>query len=97
DGREQAGFKPVGLDGRTGQAMAPGGSLGLRFGDDGAGRWNLDLGGIEPVLTLLGGAAGPGLAERGAAGPGLAERGAAGPGLAERGAAGPGRGEAEGA
>jgi ATP-binding cassette subfamily C protein CydC len=36
--------------------------------------------------ATLGGAAGPGLAERGAVGPGLAEGGAAGPGLAERGA-----------
>jgi ABC-type transport system involved in cytochrome bd biosynthesis fused ATPase/permease subunit len=41
----------------------------------------------------LGGAVGPGLAERGAVGPGLAERGAVGPGLAERGAVGPGLAE----
>src|SRR5262249_6260221 len=95
--REVAGCAPSVTDGRAGGAVAPGGSLGFRFGGGGLGRWNLDLGGIEPVLTLLGGAAGSGLAERGAAGSGLAERGAAGPGLAERGAAGPGLAEPEGA
>ena len=34
--------------------MAPGGSLGFRFGEEGLGRWNLELGDIEPVLTLHG-------------------------------------------
>src|SRR6516165_754226 len=71
----------VALGGRTQRPVAPGGSLGFRFGDAGLGRWNLDLGDIEPVLTLWGGAAGPGLAEGGAAG-----AGARGPGLAEGGA-----------
>lgn len=42
------------LDGRTLQAVAPGGSLGFRFGEEGLGRWNLDLGDIEPMLTLYG-------------------------------------------
>ena len=27
------------------------GSLGYRFGDAGVGRWNLDLGGVDPLLT----------------------------------------------
>jgi len=71
DRSEHADFKPVVLDGRTQRPVAPGGSLGFRFGDAGLGRWNLDLGDIEPVLTLWGGAAGPGPAERGAAGPRL--------------------------
>jgi len=73
---EHADFKPVVLDGRTQLPVAPGGSLGFRFGDEGLGRWNLGLDGIEPVLTLWGGAVGSGLAERGAVGSGLAERGA---------------------
>ena len=49
---EHADFKPVLLDGRTGQPAVPGGSLGFRFGEAGLGRWNLDLGDIVPVLTL---------------------------------------------
>jgi ATP-binding cassette, subfamily C, bacterial CydC len=48
----------------------------------------------EPGAPLaLGGAVGPGSAERGAVGPGPAERGAVGPGPAERGAVGPGPAE----
>jgi nitrate reductase alpha subunit len=49
---EHADFKPVMLDGRTGQAAVPGGSLGFRFGEAGLGRWNLDLGDIVPLLTM---------------------------------------------
>jgi len=49
---EHADFKPAVLDGRTGQPAVPGGSLGFRFGEQGLGRWNLDLGDIVPVLTL---------------------------------------------
>jgi multiple sugar transport system ATP-binding protein len=52
-----------------------------------------ELGSEVDLHCNLGGAAGPGLAERGAAGPGLAERGAAGPGLAERGVVGSGLAE----
>ncbi|GAA3210400.1 hypothetical protein GCM10020216_014270 [Nonomuraea helvata] len=35
----------------------PNGSLGFRWGQEGEGRWNLDLDGAEPKLTLLGGRA----------------------------------------
>ena len=56
---EHADFKPVLLDGRTGQPAVPGGSLGFRFGPGGEGRWNLDLGDIAPVLTLHGADAEP--------------------------------------
>jgi nitrate reductase alpha subunit len=35
DATEHADFKPVVLDGRTGQPAVPGGSLGFRFGDGG--------------------------------------------------------------
>jgi nitrate reductase alpha subunit len=51
---EHADFKPVLLDGRTGQPAVPGGSLGFRFGPEGEGRRNLDLGDIAPELTLHG-------------------------------------------
>ncbi len=51
---ENAMWKPAVLDGRTGEVAIPRGSLGFRYGDEGLGRWNLDLGEIEPVLTLHG-------------------------------------------
>ena len=31
----------------------PNGSLGHRFGEAGVGRWNLDLGDVDPLLSLL--------------------------------------------
>ncbi|GGN09406.1 nitrate reductase alpha subunit [Actinoplanes campanulatus] len=46
-------FKPVVWDSATGAPAVPRGSLGHRFGDE-PGRWNLDLGDIEPALTCLG-------------------------------------------
>jgi len=52
---EQAAFMPALWDTRTGGPALPGGSLGLRFGEEGQGRWNLDLGDLEPGLTLLDG------------------------------------------
>ncbi|MFZ0157845.1 MAG: nitrate reductase subunit alpha [Kineosporiaceae bacterium] len=62
---ENAAFKTVLFDQRTGAVVVPDGSLGHRFGDEGLGRWNLDLGGVEPALSLLelavtGGSAGDG-------------------------------------
>ncbi len=51
---ENAAFKPVLLDGQTNLVTVPDGSLGHRFGDTGAGHWNLELGNIDPVLSLLG-------------------------------------------
>ena len=39
---------------RDQQAVAPGGSLGLPLWRRGLGRWNLELGDIEPMLTLHG-------------------------------------------
>jgi nitrate reductase / nitrite oxidoreductase, alpha subunit len=50
---ENAEFKPVLIDDRSDEPAVPGGSLGHRFGDTGAGRWNLDLDGIVPALTLI--------------------------------------------
>ncbi|PYE19517.1 respiratory nitrate reductase alpha subunit apoprotein [Williamsia limnetica] len=46
-------WKTVVLDDTTGDPAVPNGSLGFRFSAAGEGRWNLDLGDIEPVLTLL--------------------------------------------
>src|SRR6185503_18626144 len=52
-GDENAAFKTVIVDARTGDAVVPNGSLGHRYGESGVGRWNLDLGGVDPVLSLL--------------------------------------------
>jgi len=49
-----AGHKTVMLDSATGTPFVPNGSLGFRFTEAGKGRWNLDLGGVDPVLTLYG-------------------------------------------
>jgi nitrate reductase / nitrite oxidoreductase, alpha subunit len=51
---EHAQHKPVILDAATGAPVAPNGTLGFRYGEAGLGRWNLDLGGVDPVLTLHG-------------------------------------------
>jgi nitrate reductase / nitrite oxidoreductase, alpha subunit len=45
-------FKTVVMDARSDEPVVPNGSLGYRYGDSGAGRWNLDLDGIDPKLTL---------------------------------------------
>jgi nitrate reductase / nitrite oxidoreductase, alpha subunit len=52
---ESAAFKTVLLDARTGGPVVPNGSLGHRFGDQGVGRWNLDLGDVRPLLSVTGG------------------------------------------
>jgi nitrate reductase alpha subunit len=49
---ENAAFKPVLLDGATDSVAVPHGSLGFRYGDDGVGKWNLDLGDLVPALTV---------------------------------------------
>jgi nitrate reductase alpha subunit len=53
---EHAEFKTVLLDSATGAPVVPNGSLGFRFGPEGAGRWNLDLAEIDPLLSAAGGA-----------------------------------------
>ncbi|THV28049.1 nitrate reductase subunit alpha [Glycomyces paridis] len=45
-------WKPVFLDEATGEAVAPNGTLGHRWDPDRPGRWNLDLEGATPRLTL---------------------------------------------
>jgi len=42
------------LNAATGAPVLPDGTLASRYSDAGKGRWNLDLGGVDPVLTLLG-------------------------------------------
>ncbi|MRH87848.1 nitrate reductase subunit alpha [Nocardia sp. SYP-A9097] len=50
---ESVEFQPVLLD-ADGNPQVPNGSLGHRFTEEGAGRWNLDLGDVDPLLTLHG-------------------------------------------
>ncbi len=47
-------WKTVVWDATREQAVVPNGSIGYRWGESGAGKWNLDLEGIDPALTLLG-------------------------------------------
>jgi nitrate reductase / nitrite oxidoreductase, alpha subunit len=51
DTGEGADFKTVLLDASTGEPVVPNGSLGFRFGEQGKGRWNLDLGDVDPLLS----------------------------------------------
>ncbi|MDN5857676.1 MAG: nitrate reductase subunit alpha [Pseudonocardia sp.] len=51
---EGAAHKTVLLDAATGQPRVPNGSLGFRFGPAGEGRWNLELGDVDPLLTVYG-------------------------------------------
>src|SRR5690606_7118112 len=50
---EDAEWKTVVWDRATGGPAVPNGSLGFRWGERNAGRWNLDLGEIDPALSLL--------------------------------------------
>ena len=54
DTSEGAQWKTVMLDQETGSTFVPNGSLGFRWGEEGKGRWNLDLQGKNPALTLYG-------------------------------------------
>ena len=51
--RTRSGRRSSGMRRRS-EAVAPNGSIGFRWGDANAGRWNLDLGEVDPALTLLG-------------------------------------------
>ncbi|MFK4145396.1 nitrate reductase subunit alpha [Streptomyces sp. NPDC004065] len=53
-GAEHAEFRTVLLD-ADGRPLVPNGTLGDRFGEAGAGKWNLDLGGVDPLLSADGG------------------------------------------
>ncbi|MGZ8767732.1 molybdopterin-dependent oxidoreductase, partial [Aeromicrobium sp.] len=52
-GEENAAFKTVLIDARTDEVVVPNGSLGHRYGEEGVGRWNLDLGDVDPKLSLF--------------------------------------------
>ncbi|MEU2287759.1 nitrate reductase subunit alpha [Streptomyces sp. NPDC013178] len=52
---EHAEFRTVLLDAVTGQPVVPNGTLGDRYGEAGAGKWNLDLGETQPLLSAEGG------------------------------------------
>jgi nitrate reductase / nitrite oxidoreductase, alpha subunit len=54
DAAENAEWRTVVLDRATGKPVAPQGTIGDRWGAEGEGRWNLDLGDVDPALTLLG-------------------------------------------
>ncbi|WP_155057439.1 nitrate reductase subunit alpha [Streptomyces blattellae] len=51
---EGAAWKTVVLDAASGRAVVPSGSLGFRWTDSGEGRWNLELGSVQPQLSLYG-------------------------------------------
>jgi nitrate reductase alpha subunit len=53
DTSENASSKTVLLD-ADGSPVVPNGSLGFRYGEEGLGRWNLDLGGVDPLLSTYG-------------------------------------------
>jgi nitrate reductase alpha subunit len=53
DESENADWKTVLIDERSGEPVVPNGTLGDRWGAEGEGRWNLDLGSTRPALTLL--------------------------------------------
>ncbi|MGH3905845.1 MAG: molybdopterin-dependent oxidoreductase, partial [Pseudonocardiaceae bacterium] len=55
DTGEGAQSKTVLLDATTGEPVVPNGSLGHRFTGSGEGHWNLDLDGVDPLLSMHGG------------------------------------------
>ena len=46
-------WRPMVFDAAAGAPAAPNGTLGDRYTAAGAGRWNLDLGAIDPLLSFL--------------------------------------------
>ena len=58
DESENAAFKTVLVDSATGRPHVPNGSMGFRYGAEGEGKWNLDLEGVDPALSLYGASGG---------------------------------------
>ncbi len=50
-GTAHAAFRPLVWD-RAGGIADPGGTLADHYGPEGEGRWNLDLSGVDPVLSM---------------------------------------------
>jgi nitrate reductase / nitrite oxidoreductase, alpha subunit len=48
----EAAWKTVLLDAASGKPVVPNGSMGFRYAESGVGRWNLDLQGITPALSI---------------------------------------------
>lgn len=53
-GADEDRWKTVLIDGVTGEPVIPNGSMGFRYAESGKGRWNLDLEGVSPTLTMAG-------------------------------------------
>ncbi len=53
-GDERAVHQTVLLDSATGEPVVPNGTVADHYGDAGKGKWNLDLGDVDPLLTLYG-------------------------------------------
>ncbi|MBM0128161.1 nitrate reductase subunit alpha [Pimelobacter simplex] len=51
-GTENQMWKPAVIEAGSGEVRIPRGAIGHRFGEEGVGQWNLDLGDIDPALTL---------------------------------------------
>jgi nitrate reductase alpha subunit len=51
---ENAEWKTAFIDAKTGETVVPSGSMGFKYGEQGAGKWNLKLGEADPTLSLLG-------------------------------------------
>jgi nitrate reductase / nitrite oxidoreductase, alpha subunit len=51
---QEDAWKTVVLDETTGRTVVPNGSMGFRYADSGKGRWNLDLEGVTPALSVDG-------------------------------------------
>ncbi|WP_300645424.1 nitrate reductase subunit alpha [Nocardioides sp.] len=52
-GAENQMWKPAVIDAATGEVRIPKGSIGHRFGEEGEGQWHLDLGDVDPALTMF--------------------------------------------
>lgn len=51
-GGEHAEWQTVLIDQSTGELVVPDGTIGDRWGDEGAGKWNLELGDTDPALSV---------------------------------------------
>ncbi|WP_286929500.1 MULTISPECIES: nitrate reductase subunit alpha [Aeromicrobium] len=52
DEAPEGAWKTVLIDAATGEPVVPNGTLGDRYSESGEGRWNLDLQGVTPALSL---------------------------------------------